>query len=528
MPTPHPARPPHLPGGAPGATDESLAARLRGARDADVAHATALLIARHRQAAHDYAVICLASSAHAADTVTTAAFHQVLDRLTRGEPAAALRPALLVAVRDTVRAWAADERISATLGVLRKPAGGRGMRAAHSMTPENRKLAERAFHSLPGPLRTLLWHIEVEAETADFAAALIGTDTDTATATAEQAREKFRRACARAHRELAPSDDCRFHNRLLDVPIRRGGGLLPDVQRHLDDCRHCRDAADQLGHFDDRLGILLTEAVLGWGARRYLDSRPGRTPHRPRARHAGRPRLDRVPGLAGRSSRALRAGVGIASAALLGTVLATALSSSDAGTDPAASSGATDGAVAPGAGPRTPPAPSSTPPGAARLPAGPPQTRLRSLPSRLCLGVAGEPRAGAGTQLAACSDDLTQRWSYETDGLLRSAADPGLCLDSRADAGVVVLGACADAGQARGGDVRYDLTARGELLPRRDVRLALSPTAAQTGADIVVRVRDGSPSQRWLTDPGPAASGSLSVAERAAPSARPAELTGGR
>ena len=40
--------------------------------------------------------------------VTAAAFHQVLDRLMRAESAVALRPRLLVAVRDTVREWSAD------------------------------------------------------------------------------------------------------------------------------------------------------------------------------------------------------------------------------------------------------------------------------------------------------------------------------------------------------------------------------------------------------------------------------------
>ncbi|CAM5338495.1 hypothetical protein SALBM311S_08115 [Streptomyces alboniger] len=116
----------------------------------------------------------------------------------------------------------------------------------------------------------------MEAEPISVPAALLGVDATTVTTALEQAREEFRTGCVRAHRELAPTRECRFYNRLLDVPIRRGGGLLPDVQRHLAACRYCRHAAEQLSHFDGGLEVLLAETVLGWGARRYLDSRPGR------------------------------------------------------------------------------------------------------------------------------------------------------------------------------------------------------------------------------------------------------------
>ncbi|MGV9628790.1 hypothetical protein [Streptomyces sp. NPDC003487] len=222
MPTPHPSRPLFPPpgGDAPDESDEALALRARGGPDDDVAQATALLMARHWQPVHDYAVICLATSAQVAAMVTAAAFHQVLDRLTLGEPAAALRPRLLLAVRGTVRQWAAAERITGVLPQLDKPAGGRGMRVAKYMTPENRGLAERAFHALPAESQCLLWHIDVEAEPATVPAALLGMTEEAAAAAHQDAREKLREGCVRAHRELAPTPECRHHNRLLDVPIR--------------------------------------------------------------------------------------------------------------------------------------------------------------------------------------------------------------------------------------------------------------------------------------------------------------------
>ncbi|MEV6172358.1 RICIN domain-containing protein [Streptomyces sp. NPDC051954] len=529
MPTPHPPRPPYPPpGGVPGESDEGLAARLRGRTDTEAGSSVALLMARHYRPAHEYAVICLASKSETASMVTGAAFHQVLDRLALGEPADAVRPRFLVAVRDTVRQWSAEERISGVLPELVKPAGGRGMRAAKSMTPENRKLAERSFHALPGLARCLLWHTEVEAEPITIPAGLLGMDTETASAALEQAREKLREGCVHAHRELAPSKDCRFYNRLLDVPIRRGGALLPDVQKHLGECRYCRFAAEQLSHFEGGLGVLLAEAVLGWGARRYLDSRPGRTQRGAQtrggrsARHSrarqrilsripapARQRLTQVPA----STRVLITGVGIASAGLLAGVLVSSLWVSDSGTDPTASAAATGD---PGTASR---------PGTAHLPAAPLQSTLRNDAADLCLDIDGEVKAGAGTELAACSSAETQQWSYEVDGLLRSAADPELCLDSHVDAGVVILGTCATADSERGDDVRYDLTVQGELLARWQEGLALSSATKDEGSDIVVKVRDGSAEQRWLTDPASADTGSLSITGTDVPSVPPARLS---
>ncbi|MDN0197758.1 RICIN domain-containing protein [Streptomyces sp. S.PNR 29] len=534
MPTPHPPRPAYPPsGGDPGDSDESLAARLRGRPEGESAHAVALLMARHWQAVHDYAVICLASSADVADMVTAAAFRRLLDRLALGESAVALRPRLLLAVRDTVREWSADDRISGVLPDLQKPAGGRGMRAAKSLTPENRVLAERAFQSLPGLARCLLWHTEVEAEPITIPAGLSGVDAETASVMLEQARDQFREGCVHAHRELAPTKDCRFYNRLLDVPIRRGGALLPDVQQHLAECRYCRHAADQLNHFEGGLGALIAESVLGWGARRYLDSRPDRAARgecpKGAARHRRRPGggpvrlLSRIPApgrrIPGepRSSRAVLRGVSAASAGVLVTVLVVSLLSPGGdGADPAASTSAVGGSdTAPGTV-------SPTPPDTAGLPTAPGQTRLRNVAADLCLDIRGEAKAGASAKLAVCSAAWTQQWRYEDDGLLRSVADPELCLDSHKDAGVVILGECADEDAKRADDVRYDLTVQGELLPRWEEQLALTSTTRDPDADIVVKVRDGSPDQSWRTDSTPVTAGSLSTTGKGA-SAGPIE-----
>ncbi|WP_370268335.1 RICIN domain-containing protein [Streptomyces sp. V4I8] len=433
--------------------------------------------------------------------VAAAAFHRVLGRPTGG----ALRPQLLAAVRDLVRGWAADGGISALLPELGKPTGGRGLRAARSVTPERRQIAERAFRALPGASQCLLWHTEVEAEPITVPGGLLGVDTPTASAALEGVREQFRTGCVRAHRELAPTRECRFYNRLLDVPIRRGGALLPDVQQHLTECRYCRHAAEQLSHFEGGLEVLLAETVLGWGARRYLDSRPGRggsgATSCDRGRRGGRHRPERLDPPRGRA-KAVAVGVGVTSLALLVTVLTAKGWTEESGVPgPHATWGAPSGTtVNPGA---VSPSSSSGSPSAASAeePVEIAQGRLRNLDRGLCLDLRdGQVRTGARAELAECSSAASQQWSYRDNGLLRSAAEPTLCLDSDADEGTVVLANCL----AHAGEVRYDLTVHGELLPRRAEGLAVAPGK---GVSVVVDERDGSEAQRWTLDGGLADAG---------------------
>ncbi|MDT0612595.1 hypothetical protein [Streptomyces lancefieldiae] len=98
--------------------------------------------------------------------------------------------------------------------------------------------------------------------------------------------------------------------------------------------------------------------------------------------------------------------------------------------------------------------------------------------------------------------------------------------DSQAEAGVVILGTCADEGTERGDDVRHALTARGELLPRRQKQLALAAATGAPDADIVVEVHDGFEDRRRRTDPVPTTEGSVTIAGTGAPDARSVELPG--
>ncbi|WP_344986144.1 RICIN domain-containing protein [Streptomyces violaceus] len=460
------------------------------------------MLSRHWRAVYEYAVICLASSEDSASMAAAAAFRREL----AGPGGGALRPRLLAAVRDTVGEWAADDGISVVLPELRKPVGARGLRAARPMTPERRRLAERAFRILPGASQCLLWHTEVEAEPISVPAGLLGVDTRTASAALEQAREQFRTGCVRAHRELAPTQECRYYNRLLDVPMRRGGALLPDVQRHLMACRYCRHAAEQLSHFEGGLEDLLVETVLGWGGRRYLESRPGRDGLQSALPVGGRHRLRTHALPAGgrlgpprKHTKALVAAVGLTSLVLLATLLAARGWSEEGGSaDPQATWGAVSGhSVDPGgAGTSSTESSSAGVPSAASAgnPAEVARGRLRNLDAGLCLDVrGGRVRADARIVLTACSDGSPQ-WSYQDDGLLRSATDPTLCLGSGTAGGSVDLAGCL----VHTGVVRYDLTVRGELLPRGGRGLAVAPGK---GRHVIVTGRDGSEAQRWALEP---------------------------
>ncbi|MEU0342303.1 RICIN domain-containing protein [Streptomyces bobili] len=519
MQSPNPPRPPYppRPGWTPGNSDRDLAARL--GETSGHRRAVALLLARHWRAAHDYATVCLADTGEAAPLVTAAAFHEVLGRLAGGHVGGALRPQLLVAVRDMVGAWAGADGVVAVLPELRKTVGGRGLRAARPVTAERRQLAERAFRNLPAASQCLLWHTEVEAEPLSIPALLLGVDTFTATAGLEQAREQFRAGCVRAHRELAPSSECRFYNRLLDVPLRRGGTLLPDVRDHLARCRHCRHAAEQLSHFDEGLDVLLAGTVLGWGARRYLDSRPGRptsaaataSVRSPQARPRGGTRRHRTTSagllaLPGHRSRTVVVGVGLTSLALLATVLVTRGWSHDNAVPgvgatwgaPAGGAGLTDTGTAPAdaASTGTAPADASTA-HSAEVADG----RLRATAAGLCLDTdGGRAEAGAVAVLAACSSAATQQWSYQDDGLLRSAAAPALCLTADPGRGTVALADCV----VHSGNVLFDLTVRGELLLRSGgAGLVVAPGVGRSRTDVTITERDGTAGQRWAFDIAP-------------------------
>ncbi|MFH9821815.1 RICIN domain-containing protein [Streptomyces bobili] len=126
--------------------------------------------------------------------------------------------------------------------------------------------------------------------------------------------------------------------------------------------------------------------------------------------------------------------------------------------------------------------------------------RLHNVASGLCIGIAGtKATEGAETELATCSSDAGQQWSYEADGLLRNAENPDLCLDSRLGYSIR-LAACTGASEAGAKNVRYDFTLQGTLVPRSNQNLALAPAATDGSGALVLKNRTDSGAQRWVID----------------------------
>lgn len=536
---------PPPPAGRPGprseGSDADLVAALR-TRDSDEEdHATALLLGRHWQALLDYAEI-RSPSANAASMLATAAFGKVLDTLRRPGPVPALRPEFLMTARHMASAWATEgqkaaegQRTDTVWEHRARPAGTGPVSPDAPEPPENRRLAFHAFQAMPAAARCLLWHTDVEAEPITGPAGLLGIDPQSALTEREHAGELFRSGCVRAHIHLASDPECRHYNRLLDVSLRRGGALLPDIRRHLAVCGHCAYATEQFVHAEGRPAVLLAEALLGPHGRGYLDSRPGRrggaraaggAGARRGGRHSvgGRPRVlprvtvvaRRVMATPGRPRTVLLGGLGLVTVGLL-AVTVSSLTAGDSGGEamgPAAPIGTGTDTASPDPGSQGVSGPGQKPPtGSTGIPPGPLRTALHSADADLCLDLRDtRPRAGSEATLAICSSSAqTQQWLYEEDGLLRNGADQDLCLNSRTVDGSLILGPCTEPTDENAADVRYDVTVQGHVIPRWDDSLAVVPTTPEAGTSVVAKIRDESTLQNWATDASPNSPKSLPI-----------------
>ncbi|MER7834962.1 RICIN domain-containing protein [Streptomyces sp. NPDC096040] len=503
-------------------TDEQLSAELKQWTGAAPAlHPVGELLDRHWEAAFAYARLCT-DGTRGAGMLTTAAFTRLFgESLRQTGPTAAWRPQLLVTVRRIAAEWDNDGRSELLHPELRV---GKGERAASRLLPPaNRRLLSRAFQRLTQSSRAVLWHTEVESEPLSTPAGLLGLDEQDTRVELRRARERLREECLQVHRELAHEDECQRYVRMIDVTFRRGGvDIDRDLQQHLHGCTHCRHTADQLHQFNGGhgLGLALAEAVLGWGAHTYVESRAGlaeepaeqeATPH---GRLAGGEAFAPAPGAPGKDlivhpalsrrakqraarrvrRRNLAVAVGAVSGLLvLPLVLWSVLGSGDdSGPAAAGKPSATPGKGTSSSGPSWI--------GTSQTAQGTLRGRLHNNASGLCIGVVGKkPAKGAETELAECSSAAGQQWTYENDGLLRNGADPGLCLDSHLGYSVQ-LAPCSAASGTAGRSIRYDFTLQGALVPRWDQDLALAPAATDGGGSLVVKTRANVAAQRWVMD----------------------------
>ncbi|GAA2492809.1 RICIN domain-containing protein [Streptomyces longisporus] len=507
-------------------TDEQLSAELKKWTGTTPAlQPVGELLDRHWEAAFAYARLCTDGAA-SAGMLTTAAFTRLFgETLRQNGPTSAWRPQLLVTVRRIAAEWDNDHRREHLHPELSSEGGDRV--AARLLPPSDRRLLSGAFQRLPQSARCLLWHVEVEAEALGIPAGLLGIEEQDAAVELERARERLREECLQVHRELAPEQECRRYLRMLDVTYRRGGvDIDPDLNAHLAGCRHCRHTADQLAQFNEGLGLALAEAVLGWGARAYVESRvaslteesgalppeiplppipgepfapshrePGTAP-RPGGRSAARRAAHKAARHAAARRRNLAAAVlTVSGLVVLPLVLWSVLGSGD-GTTKA------DGdhpSETPGSGTGTPSAGPSWV-GTSTGSQGTMRGKLHNADSGLCVAVVGKKAVkGAETELADCSSPSVQQWTYETDGRLRSATDPDLCLDSHLGYSVQ-LAPCTGDSEPGAKNIRYDFTLQGTLVPRWNQDLALTPAATDGSGALVVKTRDDGTAQRWVFD----------------------------
>ncbi|WP_327721130.1 ricin-type beta-trefoil lectin domain protein [Streptomyces sp. NBC_00490] len=511
------------------ATDEQLSAELKKWTGAAPAlHPVGELLDRHWEAAFAYARLCT-DSARSAGMLTTAAFTRLFgETLRQNGPTAAWRPQLLVTVRRIAAEWDGDRRREQLHPELRSGTGDGDRAAARLLPPAERRLLSGAFQRLPQSARCLLWHSEVEAEPLSVPASLLGLDEEDAGVELRRAQERLREECLHVHRELAPEQECRSYVRMLDVTYRRGGvDVDPDLRAHLDRCKHCRDTADQLQQFNNGLGVALAEAVLGWGGRAYAESRtavrdaPAQAPERPSAPPVvpGEPFFDVTPAGAPRTARAARGACpsrtarkearraaarrrNIAAAVLTVSglvVLPLVLWSVLSGGDDTTSAGGTQASETPGTGAGKSSSDSSWV-GSGKDVEGTLRGRLHNVDSGLCIGVVGKKAVkDAETEVTTCSSKTDQQWTYETDGTLSSVADPDLCLDSHLGYSVR-LAPCSGTDKAEPKNIRYDFTLQGNLVPRWDQDLALTPAATDGTGAVVLKSRADIAVQRWVFD----------------------------
>ncbi len=249
-----------------GPSDAELITAVRSG-DSD---AYATLYDRHHHAARRLART-LARDQSEADDLVAESFTRVLAALQGGRgPDLAFRAYLHTALRNTFydRAGAAARTQPTDELPEPEPAPPAEDPAIDNL---ERTLATRAFQTLPERWQLVLWHTEVEGDTAATVAPLLGLTPNGVAALAYRARERLRQAYLQAHlADIPPSAGCATVRPLLAADVR--GNLSArdhaKVEAHLQTCDTCPALYAELTDLNSNLAGLLGPAVLGttWAA----------------------------------------------------------------------------------------------------------------------------------------------------------------------------------------------------------------------------------------------------------------------
>jgi RNA polymerase sigma factor (sigma-70 family) len=187
-----------------------------------------------------------------AGDLVSEAFARVLAILRRGAgPHAQFRPYLLTTLRHLASDNARQARMLEYSADPGERADARAVRIDirdPALASLERALAARAFRSLPGRQRAILWHTAIEGSTPAEAAPLLGLTPNGAAALAYRAREGLRQAYLQAHIAEPAQAGCRPIAGRLGAWIR--GRLSKKqtawVKAHLSACGRCRALAAEL------------------------------------------------------------------------------------------------------------------------------------------------------------------------------------------------------------------------------------------------------------------------------------------
>jgi RNA polymerase sigma factor (sigma-70 family) len=253
----------------------SDAALLDAVRDGD-ANAFDTVYRRHVDAARRLARILARDHAEADDLVAES-FARLLSTLkSGGGPESAVRAYVLTTMRrvhiDRGRSGSKVEPVEDVADYERPEAPD-----DPALAKLDQAYAARAFAGLPERWQAVLWHTEVEGESAAQVAPLLGLNPNAVSAIAYRARERLRQLYLQQHLAAAEGKECRWVTERLGAYVRDKLATREStrVQQHLDECDKCRAVYLDLVEVNAGFRSLLAPIVLGAAAAPYLAGTSG-------------------------------------------------------------------------------------------------------------------------------------------------------------------------------------------------------------------------------------------------------------
>jgi RNA polymerase sigma factor (sigma-70 family) len=235
------------------------------------------LYERHKAAAYNLARQLARSQAESDDLVSEA-FAKVLDTLKAGRgPDSAFRAYLLTALRHTAydktrrdRKVELSEDVSQVSGVSAEAVSVPFIDPA--VAGLERSLAARAFARLPERWQAVLWHTEIEGQSPQEVAPILGLTPNGVSALAYRAREGLKQAYLQVYLSDTTEERCRATTDRLGAWVR--GALAKrekaQVEAHLDECARCRALVAELTDVNGAMRELVAPLILGSGSVGYI------------------------------------------------------------------------------------------------------------------------------------------------------------------------------------------------------------------------------------------------------------------